>query len=461
MTSARVNIALAIAAAFVVAAGACSGKVAPAIGSETNWVGGCTSDGECVAGHCVCGLCTETCADNAPCPGVGAAQTCVRSMSNAFASACAGVAEPPSGICLHSCASDGDCRGAFRCESGACVPLPSASGSTASVTSTSTTVFDTSFGWRQENGPLAGYCLPMAMNPAGPAGDVVQWRDAPCDCNEPGLAPADSTLLEASRAELRRNGGCDADGGPPCDGLCGCAVQSMTGAALTQCREQETALDPSAVGFCYVDATTGNPSLLKDCPSNELQILRFNLPNAPQWLATIHCTGSTGTSVSGQRTGAMGAPCIPANERDPSFPGYQVTEIDVEDHAPECATGVCLVNNFKGRVSCTYGQTDLNAPTCRTPDTRVPVTVTVDPQLMSRRPDKSVYCSCRCDGPPEAAPFCACPDGFECAKLVADIGTGNRDLVGSYCIKAGTRVDNPQDLLAQQPCAGTACGPPP
>ena len=94
------------------------------------------------------------------------------------------------------------------------------------------------------------------------------------------------------------------------------------------------------------------------------------------------------------------------------------------------------MNGFRGRTNCPDGQADPARPTCfTTGDNPVPVTVPVKPQL----PDTSVYCSCRCDGPAGAGPYCACPDGFECTHLVDTYGTdGGREVAGSYCTKTGT-----------------------
>jgi len=46
-------------------------------------------------------------------------------------------------------------------------------------------------------------------------------------------------------------------------------------------------------------------------------------------------------------------------------------------------------------------------------------------------------CTCRCDGPENAAPFCACGDGFVCRAEVQDLGVSADDLSGSYCVPAG------------------------
>jgi hypothetical protein len=43
-------------------------------------------------------------------------------------------------------------------------------------------------------------------------------------------------------------------------------------------------------------------------------------------------------------------------------------------------------------------------------------------------------CSCRCDGPANTGPFCACATGYTCEPQIAAVGLGNDDLAGSYCV---------------------------
>ena len=43
-------------------------------------------------------------------------------------------------------------------------------------------------------------------------------------------------------------------------------------------------------------------------------------------------------------------------------------------------------------------------------------------------------CSCRCDGPERAGPFCACSAGYSCEQQVRELGLGENDLAGSYCV---------------------------
>jgi hypothetical protein len=152
----------------------------------------------------------------------------------------------------------------------------------------------------------------------------------------------------------------------------------------------------------------------------------------------------------------VGDPCVPEDEYQAFFSGYELTELDLETRSVQCATRVCLVNHFQGRVSCPYGQSLANgAPArCHIPGTSGPagaIRVDVRPQLTNRRADDAVYCSCRCDGPDPLARYCHCPEGFACTELMRDVGLGSAELSGSYCIKAGTAYD-PFAFTPQSPC---------
>ncbi len=161
--------------------------------------------------------------------------------------------------------------------------------------------------------------------------------------------------------------------------------------------------------------------------------------------------------------GGVGDPCTPEDEYQTTFGGYDEAEVNVESRSFQCETRLCLVNHFRGRVSCPYGQTeeDLKLPPtdpkrCRVPGTSGAnqgdsIDVAVPAQLVSRSAAASpehgdtkdaVYCSCRCDGPDPNARYCECPSGFTCEKLIDDLGLGSAQLAGSYCIKNGTNYDS-------------------
>jgi hypothetical protein len=159
----------------------------------------------------------------------------------------------------------------------------------------------------------------------------------------------------------------------------------------------------------------------------------------------------------------IGDPCIPEDEYQKDFAGYSYKEVNVESRSFQCETRVCLVNKFQGRVSCKYGAKSEEGnqdQTCMTPDGQEAVDVAVDPQLVDRRPVKSVYCSCRCAGingvTNDGAPYCECPSGFRCEDLIKDFGLGNKQLAGGYCVKENTNP-NP-DAIDKQKCTSPNCG---
>lgn len=177
--------------------------------------------------------------------------------------------------------------------------------------------------------------------------------------------------------------------------------------------------------------------------------------------------------------GGVGDPCIPEDEYQPGFGGYDVREVNVESRSFQCETRVCLVNHFQGRVSCPYGQTEADlAPganpvqgPCRIPGTVQPVTVPVKPQAVSRSAtayeartggEDAVYCSCRCKNAngskDDGARYCDCPSGYECEKLIDDLGLGKEALAGYYCIKNGSAY--PPTPVPEEECSSefNTCG---
>jgi hypothetical protein len=181
--------------------------------------------------------------------------------------------------------------------------------------------------------------------------------------------------------------------------------------------------------------------------------------------------------VAGQGCGSsgIGDPCTPDAEYDPTFSGFSLKEVNVESKSFQCQTRLCLVNHFRGRVSCPQGQNFAGeAPSgketdkCKVPGTETLVTGALvnpkdpnsgaaDPkkqkcvqgQCSKRTPDRAVYCSCRCANvngrTDDGGNYCACPDGYACEQLVSSTGLGNEGLTGGYCIKNGTKYDANDD----------------
>lgn len=157
----------------------------------------------------------------------------------------------------------------------------------------------------------------------------------------------------------------------------------------------------------------------------------------------------------------VGDPCVPHDEDNPNFSSFSAEEVFVETGASACETQVCLINKFQGRVTCPYGSTG-QFDLCPLPgtdpisaDPADKVNVAVLPQLVDRREDQAVYCSCRCanaDGrTDDGGEYCACPSGFSCEQLVPDIGLGGESVAGGYCVKAGTnQVPTGQACSASQ-----------
>ena len=213
-------------------------------------------------------------------------------------------------------------------------------------------------------------------------------------------------------------------------------------------------------------------------------------------LATAFVLGGSLLFVAGPGCGdeGIGDPCTPEQEYNADFLGFDEKEVNVESKSFQCRTRLCLVNHFRGRVSCPYGQNaegqgPTGAENCKIPGTETAVSgakqcvrgeakacvsdddcdgtagscdfvdtrrkSTVSPQCSDRKADSAVYCSCRCadiNGQrPSDQTFCDCPEGFQCERLVTSIGQGNEGLTGSYCIKSNTKYD-PTTACTQLDC---------
>jgi hypothetical protein len=213
-------------------------------------------------------------------------------------------------------------------------------------------------------------------------------------------------------------------------------------------------------------------------------------------------------SGPGCAPGGVGDPCTPEQEYDICFAGFDEAEVNVESKSFQCQTRLCLVNHFRGRVSCPYGQSAgtskiSSGPGCTpgantsccglvggepiapyypntgTSSCTIPggstvlgdagsvaaayqVQVAVLPQVTPRETANAVYCSCRCantsGATDDGSVYCSCPDGYLCTQLVTSIGTSEQGLTGGYCIKTGSAYDS-SNLAGQLDCcpAGGPC----
>ncbi|HEV8244830.1 MAG TPA: hypothetical protein VGP93_03645 [Polyangiaceae bacterium] len=149
----------------------------------------------------------------------------------------------------------------------------------------------------------------------------------------------------------------------------------------------------------------------------------------------------------GCESGSVGDPCVPDVEYAATFAPFSMREVYLESRSFECATRLCLVNHFQGRVSCPLGQAGPEgAPACFLPsasagDAEQRVQTPVPAWDLDRPASRAVYCSCRCAGPDPDARYCECPSGFQCRELAPELDAPNAELAGSYCIKRGSEFD--------------------
>jgi hypothetical protein len=165
---------------------------------------------------------------------------------------------------------------------------------------------------------------------------------------------------------------------------------------------------------------------------------------------------------------AVGTPCTPQEESDPSFGGFNYLDVALESNSPSCGGQPCLVNHFQGLTTCPYGQSADGGPPsgadagCLLPGTTTPVrpdpplsSDAVKPWCANRAPRAAVTCSCRCANvngttDDDAGPYCTCPSGFACTPLISAIGPVS-PTAGSYCIETGIKFDPDAGCAACDP----------
>jgi len=137
-------------------------------------------------------------------------------------------------------------------------------------------------------------------------------------------------------------------------------------------------------------------------------------------------------------------------ECDPGNADTCPTGFVCDDELKQCKSYVC---HKEGSCQTVDGKND--GKDCCVPGTDTPVASSVCAQCGDAAKDKNdnsrsaaqaVYCSCRCgvaegEEEDENFNFCECPDGFECSEIRKNVGLGDVQITGKYCILNGTGTD--------------------
>ena len=201
--------------------------------------------------------------------------------------------------------------------------------------------------------------------------------------------------------------------------------------------------------------------------------------------APASCTGPSDTSCG------SGSSCVATGNTGP-----YCDSTAPDSAAPQCGSGVCNAQRNTCKCSndtecpsdtvCDPDSRECTRYICRNPGgcqsadatdaenagksccaegTSAPVSEAVCGQCQEesrRTAENAVYCSCRCgpaDGtPPDGSAYCACPGGFECSEVLPDVGLGDGQLAGKYCIKQGTAFVTPPGGLPDPTQCGEVSG---
>lgn len=132
-------------------------------------------------------------------------------------------------------------------------------------------------------------------------------------------------------------------------------------------------------------------------------------------LLALLSVGALGVLPLACQSGGIGDPCTPEDEYNTQFAGFKVEQENIESRSFQCATRICLVNHFQGRVSCPQGQdtptgcngaTDTEDNTCKTK------TGNQDAKCIE---SQTFAPTCNvCDGTDPNCQPSGCPDGLTC-----------------------------------------------
>jgi hypothetical protein len=279
--------------------------------------------------------------------------------------------------------------------------------------------------------------------------------DGSCACDGANRTPTTDAIRDTVVERARRDGLCDGADGPNCEEACVCENLEATGDSLDACLAGAEEAD----GWCYVVPDAGIGSAPVECDTDFHGQVRFAGTAQPNKEEQLFLACSETSQSVGQKL-ALGSVCVASEEQYPAFSGFALDEVVVDTGSDACASGICLVEGFQGRVTCPLGS-PAGEGACAIPGSGQRVLVEVQSQLIARPPSVASTCSCRCAGP-GPGPFCSCTERQICAPLIADFGLPGDDLAGSYCVPAGAVVDPstlPPDVCADDPAQCSADRP--
>jgi hypothetical protein len=168
-------------------------------------------------------------------------------------------------------------------------------------------------------------------------------------------------------------------------------------------------------------------------------------------LVAFGCGDSEG-EANATDTSPLGDSCFLGDEAVVGFNSYALTEVALVQNPLDCGdspVAYCMGYHFQGRITCPYGQTQQEIDTlpgddparCRMADlegnvTSVASDFPADPQLVERRAEDVVYCTCQCEGGDPSIDYCACPSGWECLNPYDTPG-----FLAKYCVRPGSEYD--------------------
>jgi hypothetical protein len=145
-------------------------------------------------------------------------------------------------------------------------------------------------------------------------------------------------------------------------------------------------------------------------------------------LLALVSVGALGLLPVACQSGGVGDPCTPEDEYNAQFPGFSVSDEEIESRSFQCATRICLVNHFQGRVSCPQGQDATTLVSCNGPnDTTTCKTTTTGKACVQ----SEVYAP-TCNTCPAGDSTCvvnACPGDLQCIDGICQCADSDSGLM--------------------------------